>query len=478
MPPDDRRPSRRSYLRLVGSASLVGLAGCSSSDGGDPTTDRTPSETQEPVSRTERTTSQRTSERTTESTAGVDEDRFESVVDVSDAGADTSGDTPINPILEENVGDDTLLYFPPGEYRLAEWSLTGYRNLGIVGDDAILHPPEEEQDYWLTWGNLEDLLFEGFTIDSRPQGVAPVNHLAVTGGSNVVRNVTVRGYREVPRSAFEVAAESPETELLLDQIRLPDGGVGGSGIYTFPKSVGTLVVRDCHVAHWGEGLYASPHSGPLTVTGGYYANNGIAQVRVGGGPNGAVIEDVTVRVDDPTDPGQKQNMRGIWMEEGEEVRISNCDVEIVDLTGTYSSGGIVVGRQFGKADVRDTRIRVDAGNETPAVNLRTPIESLEGQTMPSMDRLPEEWTVTCSGVEISGAVPRGKAIRLVERDDCLFEQLCINQPAGNRTGIGITRSSGCTLRDSTIDVSGTPVTTDDASVTTDGLVTSGECGKG
>lgn len=468
---DDSPLARRSYLRAVGATAVAAtLAGCGG--WGPDDTETTRSETTPDA--TDRTQSTETTVDDSESSPDQElVDRFESVVNVADAGADASGDEPVNAVLDEHAGDDTMLYFPPGRYRLREWNLAGYDNLGVVGDDAVLVPPAGKQDYWLQWSDLRNFLCSGFVLDGRGDGVAPVNHIGVTGGKSVVRDVTLRGHRQVPRSGFEIAAANPDAELLFEKVRVPDGSTAGNGIYTFPRSVGKLTIKDCVVEHWAEGLYASPHSGPLEVIGGYYANNGIDQVRVGGGPNGAVVRDVTVRVDDPKQADSKRNMRGIWMEEGANVHIQNCDVELTDLTGTYSSGGIVVGQQFGAVTIEDTRIRTDV--DAPAIHIRSPIESMEGQTMPSMDSLPEEWQITCRNVRISGTAHTGTAIRTTDRDDCMFENLCIHHPEGSRDGIRVANAEGCEVRDSTIAVGGETITTAGASVTTDGVREDGSC---
>lgn len=431
---------------------------------------RQPPETTQTTEATTTTETIRTTEPTTES---IDRNRFETVVNVADAGADTSGETPINSVLEDHVGDDTLLYFPSGRYRLKTWELTEYRNLGIVGENATLVPPNGKQTYWLIWKRLQDVLFAGFTLDCRADGVAPTTFLSVAGGTNVVRNVAVRGHQQIPRTGFEIAAIDPDAHLQLENVSLPDGSIGGNGIYVFPTSVGHLTVQDCRIEHWAEGLYASYHSGPLEVIGGYYANNGIDQIRVGGGTAGAVVRDATVRVDNPKQPTYKPNMRGIWAEEGGHVRIENCDIVITDLTGTYSDGAIVVGKQFGEAIVENTRIRTDAN--VPAITIREPIKSMEGEWMPSMNGLPESWRFRGHNIRVTGSATTGSAVRANRRDDCLFEDICIQHPDGLRDGISVSHATGCAVRDSTIDVSGETITTTDATVVTASLQTDGSC---
>jgi hypothetical protein len=465
--------TRRAYLRAAGATAALGaLAGCSGWGPGPETTATRRTSSTAPETSERPITEQTTGTDETE-TPTVDETEYEAVVNVADAGADTSGEDPVDSILKEHVGDDTLLYFPSGRYRLGEWEATGYRNLGVVGDDATLVPPDGKRNYWLMLGDLREFLFSGFTIDCRRDRVAPVTYLSVSGGRNVVRNVAVRGHRRAPTTAFEVAAESEGADLRFESVALPDGSTNGHAIYVFPRSVGKLTFRNCRVEHWKEGLYGAYHRGPLRILDGYYANNGIEQVRVGGGTAGALVRGVTVRVDNPKQPEHKPNMRGIWAEEGGHVRIEDCDIAITDLGGTYSSGAIVVGKQFGEVVVTNTEIRTDA--DAYGLHVRNPIDSMQGQTVPSMGSLPDRTRFRARNVRISGSAKSGTAVRANRRDDCRFEGLCIRHPDGERDGISISHAEACSVRDSTIDVTGEAIRSEDATVETTGLRTDGSC---
>ena len=478
MPSDDRSSTRRGYLRVAGTAALAALAGCGAFGRDDETAPgETAGETTDTTTTGDgasgETTGTTTASESPETTTGPPTDGYETVVNVAKAGADTSGEEPVNPVLDEHLGDDTLLYFPPGRYRLTDWRVVDYRNLGIVGEDATLVPPPDERNYWLMCDELRDFRLEGFEFDCRAPDVAPITYLTVTGGSNVVRDIAIRGHRKRPQNGFEIAVANPKSDLLFDRVRLPDGSNRGVAIYTFPKSVGRLTFLNCHVEHWKEGLYASPHSGPLAVEGGYYANNGIDQIRVGGGPNGAVVRGATVRVDEPKRPKFKPNMRGIWQEEGAHLRVEGCVLSFTDLTGTYSSGAIVVGRQGGATDVRNTRIRTDV--DTHAIHVRRPVTSAKGQVMPSMDRLPKSRKVTCENVEIVGDAAHGAAVRVDQRDDVDFRNVCVQQPEGERDGALVQHTDGVSIRDSTIAVAGKAIRTTDAKVSTKNLRTKGNC---
>ncbi|MEA5389561.1 hypothetical protein VB779_22770 [Haloarculaceae archaeon H-GB11] len=92
-----------------------------------------------------------------------------------------------------------------------------------------------------------------------------------------------------------------------------------------------MTFRNCLMKNWGkEGLYASPHSGPIRVLGGEYANNAIVQVRVGSGhaPTRAIVRDVDIRVTKLHSyiSDKHDLLRGIWLKEGDRALVENCRV--------------------------------------------------------------------------------------------------------------------------------------------------------
>ena len=105
------------------------------------------------------------------------EDQYGTVIDMTEVGADDDGNDSITPVLREHADDDTLLYFPSGEYYMDEqFRFTGFENFGIVGDEATIVPAnyydfdDNGGSYRLFRLGVEydpgtDLRFEGFTID-------------------------------------------------------------------------------------------------------------------------------------------------------------------------------------------------------------------------------------------------------------------------------------------------------------------------
>jgi hypothetical protein len=231
-----------------------------------------------------------------------------------------------------------------------------------------------------------------------------------------------------------------DTSLVLDGVEMADGARNGTAVYTHPADdPGELRLRNCVIENWHiQGLYGSPHGGPMHVVGGRYANNGEAQVRVGGGgaDTESVIRDVTVHVSDPQPATRKQNIRGIWLKEGEGTLVENCDVRITNLSDYGSSGALVVGPEQGRATIRDTSIQVDAS--TFAISAPKPKE--HGFVIPSLDHPPENWDVTCENVEISGTASGQVAVWVVGRPNCAYRNVDVNQRGENRDGLGVFRS--------------------------------------
>ncbi|GKZ13124.1 glycoside hydrolase family 55 protein [Haladaptatus sp. T7] len=419
-------PRRRAYLRAAGVALSTAVAGC----GG-----------RSPPSK--------------ESVVGPYRDRFEAVIDVGELGADGTGTEPVDDVLNRSMRDGALFYFPPGTYRLTELDLSGRSNCGFVGNDATLLVPPEEQGNWIYGERVRNLLFDGFTFDYADPAAAPVVAFSVAGKRNVLRDLAFEGHHgTTPRSGLELEVPKRAASLLVERVRMRGGSKKGNAIFTHSGD-GSLQFVDCRVEHWAEGLYASPHSGPLLVRGGTYANNGIDQIRIGGGTSGARVEGATVRIDGPRNPEVKPNMRGIWLEEGTNARVDNCTVEITDLTGTYSSGGIVVEKQFGTARITNTAIQTN--HSVPAIHVRTPTTEYDPTTMPSMDHLPANHEVTCENVSIYGAAPKGTAILLAGRDGCRLSDVTVQHHFGSRDGITIESGRRTEIHDAHLRVSGTPI---------------------
>lgn len=415
-------------------AGLGALAGCPSRDEPEtPTRTTTPDGTEPTPTRTLTLESDPESDPEAETTQQPTPDGYDRIVNVVEAGADSDGDHPVTPILEEVADDDTLVYFPAGTYRFeSPWRFEGYSNLGVVGDRATL-VPGDDLGYWTLAFDVEDFHLEGFTLDHRGRNVGPQVQLHVTGGHSVVRDLTYRGLHDSGRIAFTPYVESEDASLLVERLRVPDGTQHEAAVYLGPESVGEVSFVDCYLDGCAQGIYGSAHSGPFTVVGGRYVNNNRAGIRVGGGNHGAHVRGVHVRIDDPYPERwtNRQNVRGIWVREGDEVRIEDSTVELVDLDGIVSDGAIVVGNLAGRVTIRDTHVRVD--DRTYAVRANLP--SSRAENLQGIQGLPDGRALTCENLVIDGDVAALSAFRVMGRDGSTFRNLEVDQPEGNRRGL-------------------------------------------
>jgi len=469
--------SRRRYLATV--AAMVGLAGCGNrGDDTEPTetapTVSTPSATELPPSQTPAptttagpgpgpdetdTTPEPTPEPTETATPDPHADRFDTILDVTEAGIDPTGSEAIEGRLADLVDDDTLLRFPEGTYPLHSIEIEGVSNFGMVGDGAVLKPLTYGREMFLSFRQVSDLLVEGFRVDNSETNVAAWCDLKVTGGTNVLRDYVVEDFVDVNErtNGFTVMVEGKDTSLEIADVDISKGGVNGAATFVFPRreffdpsrEAGSLTFRNCVMNGWGkEGLYASPHEGPLRVIGGEYANNAIAQVRVGGGnaPEQAVVRDVTVRVDEVPDymPEYNQLLRGIWLKEGDGALVENCDVTLANVGVGQTPGAIYVNDQFGRATIRDCTVTTENVSK-PAFLIQEPVDEYEPDWMPSLDHLPPKWDVTIENVTIDGDSPNTEAIHVEGRSGVTFRDVTMEKTGQAADGILFDDVADCRL---------------------------------
>lgn len=393
--------------------------------------------------------------------------RFETVHDVRDAGADPTGATAVDDLVEGLAGDDTLLWFPSGRYRVNDLRFTGLTNFGLVGDQATLVLGNPGRTIYLGFLQVADLLVEGFDIDSTAGNTTAWLHCDCVGGQNVIRDYTVRGFGDVEErtNGFTLLVEGSETSLLIERADLPDGAKNGAATFVFPqrsfsdpsRDAGSLEFRDCRMMGWGkEGLYGSAHSGPIRIVGGEYANNAIVQLRIGGGnaPTEAVIDGATVRIDDIPAyvPRHNRLFRGIWLKEGDIATVRNCEIVVGPVDEDLVQAGVIVNEQFGRATFRNCRLEM--GVSKPALRIESPITNFErhSDNMPSLTRPPEDWTVTCSDLEIVGTAASGPAVTVYGRTDCRFENVTIEQRGSNADGIYAVDAGGLLVSGGSVSV--------------------------
>lgn len=444
--------SRRKFLHAA-AVSLPFLAGCSAPwDGGSRTSEQPPADAPggEPTN-------------TAEEPARDLRSRFDTVYNVVDEGADPEGGARVDSLVEELAGDDTLLYFPAGRYKIGSVLIRGVENFGLVGDGATFDIDEKGKNIYLSLRQVADVHVEGFTVDNSGKNEAAAVDLKCTGGTNRLRNYRVEGFVDVRRRTFAMTlmVEGEDTELAIENVDLSEGARNAGAAFVFPqrdfydpeRAAGALAFHDCVMNGWGkEGLYASAHSGPLEVVGGEYANNAIAQVRIGGGnaPTDAIVRDVTVRVTNIPDyvPPKNRLLRGIWLKEGDGALVENCDIQVHNLGRVQTQGAIVVNGQFGRVTIRDCDVTTTVPR--PGIVAESPEEEYDATWMPSLDHLPPEWTVTVENTTIRGDISDTEAVHVVGRNGCVFRNVTVDRGGSRTDGIRLTRIESCRVEGSTI----------------------------
>jgi hypothetical protein len=395
------------------------------------------------------------------------ESEYDTVVDIEEAGADSSGEDPIDDVFDDVKGDDTLVTFPAGTYKANSLILYGLTNFAMVGEgDVTLVPGESyEPDLWLAGAETRDVRIENFTFDHRGDEIAPKVDIGVEDGL-VLRDITKVGAHNEggPSTALDIYGGG---SALVERFVATDGGKS-VGIYAGGE--GSLTVRNCRIERFDDnGLYVSNLGGSVTVDGGTYRNNNVAQIRVGS-PN-TVVRGATIEVDEPLPVfgDDARNMRGIRVADGPgPVAIEDCDIT---MTNSEGAGAIVGAYSGGSFTVSDTRIHVGADYTTTGSDGSRTSYAVLVDNATAVD----PGTRTFDGVSVTGGGSYRSAM-LFRRDDNTIRNCCIEQSGLGRDGVVFESSTNNVLVDSTIDVTDELVREEgDSSVETSNIETSGSC---
>ncbi|WP_276301578.1 hypothetical protein [Halorussus lipolyticus] len=460
--------NRRRLLGWASGAGVTALAGCpavpddadsdtrsdSSGAGEDADSDRPDSDLAESVP--------------TSADVPVSAGDFDRAVNAVEAGANPEAEEPIDDLLNEFAwGDEeVLLVFPDGRYRVGGVSLSGPGRFGMVAEsdaDPTLvpaGPSDEIGPALLQFLDVEDFLFEGFTLDFRREGFGGKVHVT-TGGDLAIRNLRVRGQYPADASGFHLAVESSSGTGLVENVSVPGGGPqGGRSIGTFVdrRHAGELTLRNCVLQNFpNNGLYASApggdgslkgYGGVVRVVGGLYRNNNIANVRLGG--QGAVARNVTIVVD-RVPPYNRLNARGLLFRNGTGHRVENCRIVLGEEAGE-SLGAIVFNPDAGRVFVRNTDIEMDRDG-IPAVYAPPPSAKASGEVGPVFDN-----------VAIRGTAGGGPTVDVAGRDRTRVRNSRIVQSGADRAGLRLARSDESLLARTTIDVTGDPILSPESSL--------------
>ncbi|WP_265111445.1 hypothetical protein [Halosolutus halophilus] len=387
------------------------------------------------------------------------DEQYETVVDVVEAGADPEGNESITPVLRDNVGDDTLLEFPAGEYYVDEQlRLTGFENVGFVGENATLVPAnyhafDGPQYRLFRLGTSDnpgrDLRFENFDVDQSADdtGIRVIN--AEVEDGLTVRNVTVRGVHDSGTwgpGLFNIT--DPDGEGVVSRFHATGGAVhvdetpnagnmwrGATGISVNQHHRGTLVFKNCSLGGFPDnGLYVSSETGRVDVEGGWYQNSGTASIRLSG-RRGTITDAVAVVDTDPHDSagqhpirldgGDRFEIDGVTVDvprpNGDAIRIMN-DVDATAITnteitvGVAPNNGIKIDPEAGQTLIEDVDIEVNGSANAVRILGR------------------DAGAVELADVRITGDAPGTRLRHAIycERNECRFAGLAVDQPGDDK----------------------------------------------
>lgn len=440
---------RRQLLGYLAGLGAVGTAGCGSTPsrkgprrGGSPAT--AGDSTATPSTQRDHRYPVQSADPSTVATAwGLDE-----VADLGALGADRDADAPIDELLATNATDGTLLYFPPGRYRIEETvAVGGDARIGLLGDDAVVVPPPEFDSTVLAFGYpepLTELLVRGLTFDYRAENTGGRPILGVADDLVLYRDLSVRGTSDVSGDIVRLDVTTPDGIGIVDRLSLPDGSTVPSvtGCEVGDNNHGDVEFYDCHIAGFPDnGLYADPPEGSIGVYGGFFRNNGVAGVRITTSEP-SVVRGARVRCDDSDAVGV--NMRGIRLRGGYDHVVENCVVELLDVTS--SDGAVTIASELASATVRNCRLHVDADGVN-AIRVKSPNADADEAVRAGPFRF--------ENIGITGAASGGAAVKAADRRGCTFSNLQIHQSGTDRDGFVTTNVEGEVL-DSCISVTNDP----------------------
>lgn len=440
--------TRRRFLRHAGLAGVAGVVGVASVGG--------LSREQEPGPESQPQETPTETPRTVDGPGPVRyADRYGTVVDAVEAGADPEGKTPINDVVEAHVADDTLLSFPGGTYLIQPLGISGISNFGIAAsyDDPPTFVPARgacrPASPYLLFTGIEDFLLDGVTFDfTRIESGGPL--YLFPEGESAIRKVRVTGSCREQITTVRIDVNDEDDETLVENL-VAENDDGGSelltGVYVGKNHAGTLTFRDCRVRGFSNnGLYASApgnddgRDGEVHVVGGRYENNNISGIRLGS--TGATARDASVVVDESPPANGAVNARGIRLRGRRGQLVEGCDVYVGPGT-ERSFGAVVVHPDTAGATVRATEMTVDH-DTTPALQAFPPSRSVSSR-------------LVLEDLTIDGDSAGAYAALVDSRDGTVFRDCTITQPGDDRGGIYLRSSSDCRIVDCRIDVTGNPL---------------------
>lgn len=295
-------------------------------------------------------------------------------INIQEAGADPTGQEPIDNVLRTLAANETHIYFPEGQYRLGDFS-GNFQNLVLEGEQATIVPRSRSTLWRLIdlWG--EGNVVDGFVFDYRDTQLPP--EISIGGPDGwAFRNCTFLGTQKTDlerRGGFALlpAVTSESGEGVVENVYMhegsapPSGGDTRGGIWFGPGNKGTLHIDGVWMEAWAENtIYGHNSPGEILIENSFFRNTNVAGTRIGGNTilrNNTYVK--TGPVPRQTHPERSGRlMRGVWITGGRReygasgpILIEDCDFYFTDgsTTGPAISKPQTVD---GDLTIRDCRI--------------------------------------------------------------------------------------------------------------------------
>ena len=390
---------------------------------------------------------------------------------VTDLGMDKTGGKPIDTRLSKALQPDTQIRFPAGTYKV-----TAYHNLpdrvGIIGiaDDRSkvrFVPPKGESLQPFTFNNAAGLRFANFTMDRRKDWQSSLGMGGAVKRDFRLENVEYDGWTHNHEQMLTIKVTDPNGTAVVDGLYR----TGPTKFETFPDGVldiwsgqghrGHLTLRDIEIHNGSEsGIYTGKSEGTYLIEDCFMKNVVHTAIRCAG--KDSVVRNCKVVMDtDDWHPGNVNNtaeppalVRGFWAQSSDKrltaPRIENCEF-VIKNTQYPGAAGIMIARDTGGAVIRDTTITCHSEVITP-IFAKNPTE--EAGKPVRMD---------LKNVQVRGRAWDRGAITVLGRPWSVITNCSVSSRNGN-DGIVMERCGGSTVKNTTIDVSGTALDLSDGPV--------------
>lgn len=367
---------------------------------------------------------------------------------VDDAGCDPTGEEPCDEIFSDAVDDNTLLLFPPGEYKFAErHTIPEAEHFGVRGDgddrSAVRFVrPRGTSNLLFNVRDGRKCQLSNFTIDQTQDADTNGGIVLHNADGALIENVEMAGFSPATGTVdLNVQITDPSGVGVVREFVATEGapvGVypqGKAVIFSGPRHRGVLRLVDCRVEEGGPGgggVYASRTEGAVQVQGGVYRNNDVAQVRVCG--EGSYVEGARIEVDLASAThvrGSYNTVRGLWWESGWQGKtggyVSDCRFAVRSAANPRAL--LQVDGTGGALTVRDSQFEFDVPNGTYWGVYAAPAGQ-SGMGGPP----PRPWDIELENVDFSGRAGGAAAVEIAERPNVVLKDVTVDQ-RGDHDGI-------------------------------------------